>query len=63
MEYGRVGNHRVEVRIRHANSMLYVSLSLALGSQCERNFGFNVGICLIRMGKAYREALYPNIFV
>ena len=47
---GRVGSPS-QNRVGHVDSMLFVSLSLALGSQRQRNFQWNMGYSVCRYSK------------
>ena len=41
---GCVGSPRFGARVGHVDFMLFVSISFALGSQCERGFWWNMGL-------------------
>ena len=44
VDYHRVGHHHIGVCAGHVNFMLFVSCFLALGSQHERGFWWNMGL-------------------
>ena len=41
---GHVGSPHIGARVGHVDFMLFVLISVALGSQCERNFRWNMGL-------------------
>ena len=46
---GGVGSQTQNSRVGHVDLMLFVSLSLALGSQRENNFQWNMGLTLYQL--------------